>query len=312
MLSLLARSCQMLVASVLLYLIFSFIPLTHAAQRASGAAGTTSQYLPLVLQQQEEPEIPPAQRIPLLMGMPPLYEICNYEVISLRRDTLLPAGGNFNSAPLEEAHTCGTKIIVRLEGLSSDVAKPTGGLDLVVYEDRINDFVGLIDPYVENGTIISHLTIDEPHDCSDWNGVCPTQAEVDQASAISKRYWPTLHTIVNAAPLYASTYTWVETDELAFTYAFHKGTVADFIADGRALLDAGKVRSLSWAMQVVEGGCDTYGTCSMTPQQVLEVGTAICDTGSGSFVGFFRYDAAVLTEEMHQSIEELRMYCTAP
>ncbi len=256
----------------------------------------------------------PRNAVPFAIASPPIEKLCDYSLVGIDRATLLPDGGSFNAAYLDVATACHVKVIVRLHGLSSDISNPApqGGLNLTAYEDRINDFAGLINPYVANGTVVAHLTIDEPHDCVDWSDVCPAPATVDQAATISKNYWPTLPTIVNTLPVYASTYTWVATDELAFTYAFHKGPLPSFISNALTILNTGKARSISWALQVEGGGCEVYNVCSMTPAQVLSTGSAMCDTGTGNKVLFARYTSELLTAEMRQAITDLRNYCGDP
>ena len=250
--------------------------------------------------------------IPMIMAEPPMDEMCTYSVVFYDRDRFLPEGGSFDSTLLDLAEICGTKVIVRLHGLSSDVAAPGGGIDLVAYEETINDFAGLIDPYVANGTIVAHLTVDEPHDCSDWNNVCPATSQVDQASQISKSYWPTLKTIVNTIPVYASSYTWVHTDNINFTYAYHKGLLSDFISAALVIVNDGKANQISWGIQAFSGGCAVYGQCSMSASQVLEVGTAMCSTQRGNWLAFLSHDLTLITNEVQQAINDVRAICGDP
>ena len=196
----------------------------------------------------------PPLTIPMAVVLPPAEEICNYTVVFYDRNALLINDTTFNSNLLEVAHACGTKVIVRLHQYSGDITNPNGGLDLVAFENKINDFAGLIDPYVNNGTIIAHLVLDEPHDCAEWNGTCPTPAEADQASLVSKDYWPTLSTMINTMPNYAAKYVWVHTDDMNFTYAYHKGPLAHFITHGAAVLTSGRVAAISWGIQATWGG----------------------------------------------------------
>ncbi|MEW5987768.1 MAG: Ig-like domain-containing protein [Chloroflexota bacterium] len=161
--------------------------------------------------------------------------------------------------------------------------------------------------------MVAHLTIDEPQDCQDWNGVCPTQTKVDQAAEISKQYWPNLMTFIHTMPDYASEYDWVDTDLIHFQYAYHKGDLTSFIDDTRDMMDEGHVGQISWAIQALAGGCEEgWGICSMTPAQVWEVGTAMCNTNVGFTVTYERYDETLIDAQMQQTIDNLIDYCATP
>ena len=243
------------------------------------------------------------------MRFPPLEQVCDYPVVTFWRRDLLDLRGRFDPSVLDRARSCRTKVVLRLHGLTRDIAGDDGqGLDLDKVEDRINDFAGLIDPYVQDGTILAHLTIDEPHDCYDWGGRCPTPWEVDQAGLNSKRIWPTLPTMVNTVPRYAGQYNWEYTDIANFQYAFHKGPLDEFIHGGLEVVRAGRVAGISWSFQARWGGCRRFGECSMTSAQVEEVARALCGTRTGQFVSFSSYDAQLVTAPMQQVIDRVRNY----
>lgn len=245
----------------------------------------------------------------LVMGTPPNANICEYRYIFLSRQALMNTEGVFDPAPLDIAQACGTRIFVRLHASTDDIKLVEGGIDLVAYEDLINDFAGLIDPYIASGTIAAHMTVDEPHDCSDWNDVCPDADEVDEAAQISKYYWPDLETFNITLPAYASSYNWVHTDRIKFTYAYHKGDLTEFVQDAVAVLDDGYIANISWGIQAMAGGCPVFDECSMVPAQVEEVGTAMCDTNEGSSLAFLGYNADLLDSEMRQTLDQLKLYC---
>lgn len=256
-----------------------------------------------------QPDAGAAAPILFSMGDPANVAICNYAQISLDRDELVDDDDNFDPTPLDLARLCGTKVAVRLHGETADLLDGNGELDLALFTDAIDDFAGLIDPYVDDGTVILHLTIDEPHDCQDWNGVCPDAVDVDQAAAISRVLWPTLPTVVNTLPGYADDYQWVHTDVISFVYAFHNGELADFIDAAVAIRDDGYIDQITWGMQVSNGGCSEYGSCAMTPAQVASVGSAMCASQAGSAVKFFKYSTTLLDAAMLDAIDDVRAAC---
>lgn len=255
----------------------------------------------------------PRQATPVPFGMrfPPIDDVCKYSVITLWRNNLLDRERKFLPHFLDRAQSCGTRVVVRLHGKSSDILHDDDiGIDLSKFEDRVNDFAGFLEPYISAGVILTHLTIDEPHDCwNDWGGKCPTLEEIEEASIISKKYWPTLPTMINTIPRFAGRYTWRDTDFINFQYAFHKGDLETFIADGLVMVKTNKIRDISWSFQVATGGCDTYGACAMTPYQVRQVGTSLCATHTGLFVGFSSYRSDLMTPEMIAVIDDVRNAC---
>ncbi|MEW5985714.1 MAG: hypothetical protein AB1791_03685 [Chloroflexota bacterium] len=264
----------------------------------------------------DEPEVAtaapaPPTYIPFGMLFPPPERICDYPVVQFFGRHLLDEQGDFDPAVLDIAQGCGTQVILRLTGRTSNVLNDSGvGLSLARYEDAINDFAGLIDPYVANGTILAHFTIDEPHDCqNDWGGQCPTPAEVDEAGRLSRKYWPTLLTMINTSPSYAGRYHWQYTDIVNFQYSFHKGSLEAFINGSLAVLEEGQAHQIAWSIQATRGGCDEFNECPMTPSQIEEVGRAMCATGRGAWLYFTGYREEFMTPEVEQAIQQVRVAC---
>lgn len=254
------------------------------------------------------------QSTPFGMRFPPVDKICNYPFVTFWRGDLLDANNNLQTTLLDTARACGTKVLVRLHGETSDITGPNGvGLDLAKYEDRINDFAGLIDNYVADGTIFAHLTVDEPHDCTnDWGGNCPEPNQIEQTAEISDQYWPGLATYTNTSASYASQITWEQIDFINFQYAYHKGDLTTYINDALAVLQNGNIPEISWSFQAAHGGCSVYTPgCNMTPEQVTTVGTAMCNSQTGHFVSFSSYRDDLMTPEMEAAISTVRAACNS-
>ena len=239
------------------------------------------------------------------MGNPAIAKICDWESASVRlidsEDITL----------LEKAKECGTKLVILPFRNTKDIVNDDGvGLSLVKFEQKIKPFAGKIDPYIADGTILALGLVDEPHDCNnDWGGVCPKPSEVDQAGQIAKKYWPEVTTLVNTLAKYAAGYQWQYVDIINFQYAYHKGPLVKFIKDSERVLDGGFINQISWAIQAKSGGGETFKESSMTAEQVLEVGRAMCDTKKGINLTFVTYEEELLTPEMLQALDELKTYC---
>jgi hypothetical protein len=316
------KKLQALVLFLLLILVPISVFFARKVLRKNSAPQPVSIIQPTIMPTEPSPTLLPTSRTIFSMIFilnTDINTICDYPVIGLGGRNLgkLTADGSLNFDPvyLEQAQSCGTKVIVALNDKTERILNDNGqDLDLQKYEDIIALYAGKIDEYVNDGTIIAHGVIDEPHDCNnDWGGVCPTAEEVDQASRISKQYWPTLPTAVNTVPQYlrSENYTWVHTDIINFQYAFHKyqGNYQQFISDAAALHDSGMFREISWALQAKSGGCLTYQECSMSPQQIVDVGGAMCNTGKGEWINFVYYDTSLLTDEMDTAIAQLSTIC---
>jgi hypothetical protein len=242
--------------------------------------------------------------IPFAMGNPPIERVCDYPIV------VYMARGAIKKEIFEKAKSCESKIIIRIGGGTHSILNDNGvGLDLEKFETRIKDFKGKIEPYIEDGTILAHFTIDEPHDCSDWGGKCPSPSEVDQVSKISKKYWPNLPTLVNTLPEYASRIKWEYTDIINFQYAYHKGFINDFVEQAINVLNDGKVDDISWSIMARYGGSKNFGRVPMISSQVLEIGKKMCSTGKGIFICFVGYEEELLDKEMQHSINELKDFC---
>lgn len=253
----------------------------------------------------------PASNMLFGMRFPPENEICDYSVVTFWWNDLLQSNSYFNPTVLDIAKSCGTKVLVRLSGKSTTLMKESGfGLDLAKYEQKLQMFAGKLEPYISNGTIFAHLTIDEPQDCkNDWGGVCPTFEEIEEAGRISKKYWPNLPTMINTIPSWALSHTWKNIDYIHFQYAFHKGHLVNFIEQALEVYTKRLAKNISWSFQVVGGGCSKFGECNMVLNQIVNVGRALCDTKTGLFVSFSSYKSEIMTKQMKNTVLNLKKYC---
>jgi hypothetical protein len=248
------------------------------------------------------------QCIPMGVWRPPLEEVCNYPLILLRRQDLGDAATNqFDPTYLDEAQRCGTKVIVWLYGLTTTISD-TNGFNLSLYQNLVNDFQGHIEPYISSGTIMAHLAIDEPQDCHDWNYICPTADQVEQAAAYSKQLWPNMPVLVNTSPEYASQKTWSNVDLISFQYAFHKGDLNQYVQNGLSVYQQGKVDNIAWSIAAGQGGGSSYGEQSMTLDQLRQVATAMCNTSTGVGILLVPFEATQ-AEGVSEVLAELKTTC---
>lgn len=248
------------------------------------------------------------------MANPPVDKVCDYQVVAFFGAGIFGSGGLGDTSKLDQARACDTDVVVWIATTDVILQDDGTGLDLAKYEQRLKLVEPYLDPYVADGTIVAHLTIDEPHDCHDWGGPneCPLPSDVDEASRISDQHWPGLTTFVNTSPEYAQRYQWLYTDAISFQYAFHKGPLDEYVAGALATLNGGYIDQIAWGIQASAGGCERYGECPMTPAQVQQVAAQMCSTGVGLYLGFVGYQEDLLTPEMLEAIDWVESYCASP
>lgn len=272
------------------------------------------------------PEKEDNKRVPLLMFFIKEPEesnlICDYKTVGISVRAIRTPDG-FDTSLFDEAKACGTSVVFMLNNQTDKILTDSGvGIDLQKIESIAQTFDGVIDPYINDGTIVAVGIVDEPHDCGDWGGECPTPQQVDEASMIIKNHWPNAKTITNTLPTYLfnNEYKFEYTDIVQFQFAFHKykprgcrdcmGDYNKFVSDAVAAKEQGYFKEISWALQVKSGGCNTFQGCSMTPEQFSDVSTAMClADNTAQHLAFVFYDTTLLTPEMLQSIDSVNSFC---
>ncbi len=100
---------------------------------------------------------------------------------------------------LNEARARGGRIVVKLcMGRDSYVKNPDGTFSLTKWKELVGRFRSVnLTPYINDGTIVGHFLIDEPHRTAKWGGKIIPQATVEAMAQYSKQLWPTMTTFVH-------------------------------------------------------------------------------------------------------------------
>ncbi len=167
-------------------------------------------------------------------------------------------------------------------------------------------------PYVADGTIIGHYMIDEPKSAGSWGGVVVPNSVLDQMAAYSKRYWPSVPTIVRSSPerlidhavelndrgVDPVRWQYLDVAWLQYNAALH-GSVEDYTD---AQVASANVQNLSLivGLQALAGG---DGTSQLRPEppfephhwimsydEMMRYGTHILERGIGCAFITFRWD----------------------
>jgi hypothetical protein len=201
---------------------------------------------------------------------------------STHTGTILPGTVSGVLSSLSTVKSRGGRVLLRLHG-DGVVRNTDGTFNLDKWKAQIERFRNVnFGPYIDDGTIIGHFVVDEPHFPSRWGGKAIPQATVEAMARHSKQLWRTMKTIVSAPP------TWFASVPVTYTY-----------------LDAG------WAIYYAKIGNPTTWINNQTSKAKLKglglvASLNVLDGGNGSS-GF----AGNYPNKFAMSATELRSYGTA-
>jgi len=100
---------------------------------------------------------------------------------------------------LNDARARGGRLILKLcLGHDSYVKNADGTFSLTKWKELVGRFRNVnLTPYINDGTIVGHFIIDEPHRTAKWGGKVIPQATVEAMAQYSKQLWPTMTTFVH-------------------------------------------------------------------------------------------------------------------
>ncbi len=131
---------------------------------------------------------------------------------------------------LAAARRVGARVVLGLAGNERRYRDAKGHFSYAMWKARIDRFRGLnFSPYIQDGTIVGHYILDEPHDPTNWGGTVVTRAEVDQLARYSKQLWPNMPTLVRGWPAYLKGYQYKYLDAAWAQYSERFGPINDFI-----------------------------------------------------------------------------------
>ena len=132
-------------------------------------------------------------------------------------------------ADLEAARRTDTRVFISFTG-NEQYNRDANGFSMTKWKQRVDRFRNLdLDPYIEDGTILGHLIMDEPNDVNNWNGKVVTQAEIEEMARYSKEVWPTMTTYIRTFPEYLLGGQYPHLDALWFHYLDRFAPLDEFI-----------------------------------------------------------------------------------
>jgi hypothetical protein len=174
-----------------------------------------------------------------------------------------------------------------------------------MWKRKIDAYQGLdFDSYIEDGTVIGHYMIDEPHDPTNWNGKLVSQATLEEMAEYSKRYWPKMVTIARTWPEYLSRWNgnYRHLDAAWAQYSRRKGDASTFIANNVYHAKA-KGLALIVGLNIIDGDDGD----PMSPSQVKSWGSTLLSSPYPcAFLSWRYYDWYMKSSGIRSAMEQLR------
>ena len=182
---------------------------------------------------------------------------------------------------LEAARQAGARVVVRLVGGHSRY-KRKGTFDMDLWKARLDRYRDIdFSSYIEDGTIVGHFILDEPHDRSNWGGKVISPATIDAMARYSKDLWPSMPTIVRGWPAYLKGYDYKYLDAAWAQYSDRFGPIGSFMTENVRDAKAAGL-ALVVGLNLLDGGTRgsgikgySKGKYSMSPSQVKTWGSAL-------------------------------------
>ena len=159
---------------------------------------------------------------------------------------------------LEKARRANARVFVSFTG-SSRHNRDEDGFSLANWKARVDRFRDIdLTPYIEDGTILGHLLMDEPNDPHEWNGHQVSPADIADMAKYSKEVWPTMSTYVRTFPEYLGGGAFPHLDAIWFQYLDRWAPLDAFIDkhfEGARALGLKVITGLN----VINGGSESSG-----------------------------------------------------
>jgi len=184
-----------------------------------------------------------------------------------------------------------------IAGSRSRYKNPDGSFNPDMWKAEVDKYdVAIIQRYIDDGTLVSHYALDEPHYGGAWDGNDIPPALVDEIACYSKTKWPNLPVLIRTHPGWAvreegAAHQFQCVDIWVAQYSSKKGPVDEYVAQNIA--DANALGAqLYGALNPIGGGDGSSGVVSpyddekwmMSADELRQYGAAWMN--SGAIVGF--------------------------
>jgi len=196
---------------------------------------------------------------------------------------------------LNTAAASQVKLIVQLASMPQ-VKNSDGTFNLSKWKAEVDKFRSLaVGTHIANRTYYLHYLVDQPNCASCWGGTAIPWATVEEMAKYSKSIWPSLATVVRAAPtdLAKATFQWNYLDAGWAQYNTRMGDVRTYLANQVA---QAKSEGLGLVAGLYVKHADGIGTAPMTASQIKSFGTVMASNPYVCAVSGWKYDATYLAQ----------------
>ncbi len=192
---------------------------------------------------------------------------------------------------LDTAHANGLRVLTHLTGGRSGFQNADGSFNLDMWKAQLDEWRGSnLQKYIDNGTVIGHVMIDEPQDTNgNWGGHVFKYEDLEAAAAYSKSIWPNLPTGAGTNPVWLSSasFTWSAFDFAITPYTARKGDPQAFL-NSQASAAQAEGLALYTSINVLHGG-NTPGS-AVTADQLRSWGTLFINDPRNCGLTLWKWD----------------------
>jgi hypothetical protein len=161
-------------------------------------------------------------------------------------------------ADLDAARRANMRTFISFTG-NEQYLRDVSGFSFDKWKQRVDRFRGIdLTPYIEDGTILGHILMDEPNDPNNWNGIRVTQAQIEQMAKYSKDVWPTMTTYIRTFPEFLIGGQYPHLDALWFHYLDRFAPLDGFISEHFTAVRSLGLKIIA-GLNVVNGGSSKSG-----------------------------------------------------
>lgn len=213
---------------------------------------------------------------------------------------------------LESARRANLRVFISFTG-NEQYLRDANGFSMTKWKQRVDRFRNVdLQSYIDDGTILAHLIMDEPSDPSNWSGKPVTHAEIEEIARYSKEVWPTMPVLIRVWPDYLKGADVTNLDAIWIHYLHRRGPIDEFISTHLAEIRALGLNVVG-GLNVLNGGSPESnipgkkdGLKGMTPDELRAWGGKwLAQPGMCAFLLWEYSDAYFSRPEIKEAIADL-------
>lgn len=210
------------------------------------------------------------------------------------------AGGSISPeniiSRLKGARARGGRVVIKLSRGGDRYVKSNGRFSLEKWKGLVSRYRRVnLTPFIQDGTIIGHYLVDEPHREARWGRGGISRKTLEEMARFSKQQWPAMATIVRVAPTWLTdaSFRWRHLDAGWAQYRASHGDAGRWIAEETRAAEREGL-GLVVGLNVLDGGNGSSrirghsrGKWAMSASEIRRYGAALLS--SRRACGFFSW-----------------------